>query len=389
MATLLLIIIYIAFIGLGIPDSLFGTAWPVIYREFAVPVSWASFYSILCFAGTVGSSILSARVINRFGTAKVTAFSTALTACVLILVSRCGSVLPILLLAIPLGLGAGAVDSALNNYVALHYSASHMSFLHCFYGVGVALSPYVMSLFLAGENSWRGGYRAAFIIQLCITVLCFASFPLWKRAHKEIASEETDEAAARTVPFIELMKMPAVRSVCLVFLSSVLLEMVCGTWCATFLVDHKGLSPDFAARLVVIYYGGMISGRFLSGILSARMSGWKIIRLGVVFIGLGIVLMALPFGPWLSAAGLFFVAMGNGPVYPNLAHLAPISFGKDISQSVMGAQLAAANAGAMIGPPLFGLVARYLSVGLLPWYLAIAFIVMCFAFALSMKKLAK
>lgn len=389
MATFLLAIIYIAFIGLGIPDSLFGTAWPVLYREFAAPVSWASFYSMICFAGTVSSSLLSSKLINRFGTAKVTAFSTALTACVLILISLCGNIWPILLLALPLGLGAGAVDTALNNYVALHYSASHMSFLHCFYGVGVAVSPYVMSLFIAGERGWRGGYQTAFIIQLCITAVCFLSFPLWKRAHTGSAAAETKDTPARTVPFMELMRMPAVRSVCLVFFASVLLEYVCGTWCATFLVDHKGSAPDFAARLVVVYYCGMICGRFLSGVLSSRMSGWSIIKSGLIFIGLGIVLLLLPFGAWISAAGLFLVALGNGPVYPNLAHLAPISFGKEISQSVMGAQLAAANAGAMIGPPLFGIIARHLSVGLMPWYLAAAFVIMCLGLLSTLKNLAK
>lgn len=389
MATFLLAIIYIAFIGLGIPDSLFGTAWPVLYREFDIPVSWASFYSMICFAGTVSSSLLSSRLINRFGTAKVTAFSTALTACVLILISLCGNIWPILLLALPLGLGAGAVDTALNNYVALHYSASHMSFLHCFYGIGVAISPYVMSLFIAGEGGWRGGYQTAFIIQLCIAALCFLSFPLWKRAHTASAAAEAEDTPVRTVPFTELMRMPAVRSVCFAFFASVLLEYVCGTWCATFLVDHKGSAPDFAARLVVVYYCGMICGRFLSGILSSRMSGWRIIRSGLIFIGLGIVLLLLPFGAWISAAGLFLVALGNGPVYPNLAHLAPISFGKDISQSVMGAQLAAANAGAMIGPPIFGLIARYFSVGLLPWYLAAAFVIMCLSLLSTLKNLAK
>lgn len=389
MATLLLVVIYTAFIGLGVPDSLFGTAWPVMYREFAVPVSYASFYSMICFAGTITSSLLSARVINRFGTARVTAFSTALTAAAIILVSLCGSFWPVLLLAIPLGLGAGAIDTALNNYVALHYSATHMSFLHCFYGVGVAISPYVMSFFIAGEDGWRGGYKAAFIIQLAIALICFAALPLWKRAHKEIIATEGEEFKPRTVPFVELMKMPAVRAVCLTFFASCAIEYVCGTWCATYLVDHKGMAPDSAARIVVVYYAGMITGRFLSGILSSRMNGWRIIRTGVLSIGLGIVLLALPFGPAVSAAGLFLIAMGNGPVYPNLTHLAPRSFGKEISQSVMGAQLAFANAGAMIGPPLFGFISRFTGVGFLPWYIALAFIIMGGGLLYCLKKLAK
>ena len=388
MATFLLIIIYVAFIGLGIPDSIFGTAWPVIYKELAVPVSWASFFSMLCFFGTVISSLLSARLIKHLGTAKVTAFSTTLTACALLLVSFSGNIWFILLLAIPLGIGAGAIDSALNNYVALHYSASHMSFLHCFYGVGVALSPYIMSIFLGGDNGWRGGYRAAFTIQICIAALCFLSFPLWKRAHKEITAAE-EEVEIQTMPLPQLLKIPGVKAVSLVFFSSVLLEMVCGTWCATFLVDHKMMAADAAAEIVVVYYGGMITGRFLSGVLAARMNGWKIIKIGTVFIGLGIVLLMLPFGAWVSAVGLFCIAMGNGPVYPNLTHLSPVSFGKELSQSVIGAQLAFANAGAMVGPPLFGLIVRFVGVGALPYYVGAAFVLMACCFAVCVRKLAK
>ena len=374
---------------MGVPDSLFGTAWPVMYREFGAPVSYASFYSLLCFSGTISASLLAARVLNRFGTAKVTAFSTLMTAIAVIGVSFCGNVWMVLLLAIPLGLGAGAIDTGLNNYVALHYSALHMSLLHCFYGVGVAISPYVMSLFLMGEDTWRGGYRSAFIIQLCICAVCFAGLPLWKKAHKEIVATEGEEVEQVTVPLAQLMKMPAVRAVCLTFMASMIIEYCCGTWSATFLVDHKGLSPDFAAKVVTVYFGGMITGRLLSGLLSARMNGWQIIKAGTAFIGLGVILLALPFGPVCSAAGLFLIAMGNGPVYPNLTHLAPKSFGKEISQSVMGAQLAFANAGAMIGPPLFGLISRFTGVGFMPYYLIIAFLLMGGGFVYCVKKLAK
>ncbi len=387
MATFLLVIIYASFIGLGVPDSLFGTAWPVMYREFGAPVSYASFYSLLCFAGTVGASLLSARVINRFGTAKVTAFSTLLTACVIIGVSFSGSVWLVLLLAVPLGLGAGAVDAALNNYVALHYSAAHMNYLHTFYGIGVAASPYIMSLFLSGPDTWRGGYRAAFFIQITIAVICFAAFPLWKRAHREIVATEGEEHKPKTVPFSELIKMPAVRSMCFIFLASVILETVSGTWAATYLVDAKGMDPTPAARIVVVYYAGMIVGRFLSGLLSAKVDSWTIIKSGMASIGVGVVLLILPLGPIVSACGFFLIAMGNGPMYPNLTHLAPKSFGRDISQSVMGALLAAANTGAMLGPPLFGLIARFVSVAPLPYYLAFFFVIMFFGIFATIKKL--
>lgn len=389
MATLLLIVVYIAFIGLGVPDSLFGTAWPVMYREFSIPTSYASFYSILCFTGTVSSSLLSARLINRFGTGKVTAVSTALTAIAMLLISTCGNVWSVLALSVLLGLGAGAVDSGLNNYVALHYTASQMNYLHCFYGVGVAISPFVMSLFLSGESGWRGGYKGAFVIQLVITVICFAAFPLWKRAHSDVSAPGEPHTDSKTVPLFVLLKNPEIRAVCLMFFSSLLLEFVCGTWSATYLVDHKGFNPATAAELVVVYYAGMISGRFLSGILSSRLSGWRIIKIGCRFLALGLILLALPFGSFVSALGLFFIALGNGPVYPNLAHLGPISFGRDISQSVMGAQLAAANAGAMVGSPIFGIIVKYLGVGFLPIYLALAFVAICYALLVPLRKLAK
>lgn len=387
-ATLLLTVIYIAFIGLGLPDSLFGTAWPVMYREFDLPVSYAGIVSMLTCCGTIVSSLVSSRVINRFGTGAVTAASTALTAVAIIGYRFAPSLGWICLFAIPLGLGAGAIDAALNNYVALHYSAAQMSYLHCFYGVGVSLSPYLMSLVITGANSWRGGYRLAFFIQLAITVVCIAALPLWKKAHSQPGSAIGDEPRPRSISLRTLAKYPEVRAVWMIFLCSVGVEFTAGNWAGTFLVDHKGLPADSAAEIVSLYYLGMTLGRFISGVLSSRLSGWRMILLGQGIILAAIVLLALPFGLTLSAAGLFLIGLGNGPVYPNLTHLTPINFGREVSQSVVGSQMAFANTGAMLVSPLFGLVARSLGVKLLPWYTLLFFAPMLLSTIFAAKRLS-
>ena len=272
MATLLLVVIYISFIGLGIPDSLFGAAWPAIYGEFSLPISFGSFVTVTISCCTVVSSVLSSRVIGRFGTNKVSAFSTALTALGLFGFSCAGSFPWLILCAIPLGLGAGAIDTALNNYVALHYSATHMSFLHCFYGVGVSLSPYILSLVISGPAGWRGGYRVALCIQLCITALMFLTLPVWAKAHgKESGGGE--DVVSEALPIREVLRIPGVKGMCLLFITSVGIETTCGTWGSTFLVEYKHMAADQAAGMVTFYYIGMALGRFLSGQLQLPHPG--------------------------------------------------------------------------------------------------------------------
>ncbi len=375
MATILLIVIYIDFIGLGIPDSLFGAAWPAIYTEFELPISYGSFVTVIIYGGTVVSSLLSARVINRFGTAKVTAVSTALTAVGLLGFSLSGGLIWLCLFAVPLGLGAGAIDSGLNNYIALHYKATHMSFLHCAYGVGVMLSPYLMSLALSDNNNWRGGYRIAFFIQIGITAVTILSIPLWSRI-RSIDIHEDDDVRPRTIKLTELIKMPSVRAVWLMFFGSCAIEFTCGSWGSTFLVQSKGMSAEDAAKIITFYYAGIALGRFLSGMLAARLPSWRIIHMGQAAIITAIVLLALPLPFYVAAIGLFLVGLGNGPIYPNLVHLTPKNFGRDISQSVMGSQMAFASVGTMVMPPIFGLLAQNISTDIFPYFLLIMFIVM-------------
>lgn len=375
MATFLLFIIYIAFIGLGIPDSLWGAAWPAVYTEFALPLSFASFVSVVISCGTIISSISSARVIGRFGTNRVAAFSTAMTAAALLGFSCSGHFLFLCLFAIPLGLGAGAIDTALNNYVSLHYSATHMSFLHCFYGIGVTVSPYVLSMVISGEQGWRGGYRIAFGIQTGIAVLLFLTLPLWKKVHGQ--ADRAEERKANALTLREIAGIPGVRLMWCLFIASCAIECTCGGWGATFLVEHKHMAAEQAAGAVMFYYMGMALGRFLSGILAMRLDSWKIIRIGQCVLGAAVVVLLLPVQA--SVAGLFMVGLGNGPLFPNFNYLTPQNFGEDASQAVMGTQMAASYVGIMLAPAVCGMLGQAVGMWIFPVYLAAFYVVLVVA----------
>lgn len=374
MATLLLVVIYVAFIGLGIPDSLFGTAWPAIYAEFQLPFSYGSFVSVVVSLGTIISSLLSAHMIKRFGTNRVAACSTLLTAAALILFSLAPNLWVMALLAVPLGVGAGAIDVALNNYVALHYSATHMSFLHCFYGVGVSVSPYVLSLVIGGSAGWRGGYRIAFFIQLAITVLLFATLPIWKKAHG--GEKKADDAPIRALTFRQALRIPGVKLMCFLFIASCAIECSCGSWGATYLVEYRRLAADQAARALMLYYVGMTLGRFLSGVLASRLRSWTIIRIGEIVLGLALVVLFIPGSAALGALALFLIGLGNGPLFPNFNYLAPISFGAEVSQSIIGVQMASAYVGIMIAPFVCGQITQALGMALFPVYLMLFYLLM-------------
>jgi len=371
MATILLIVIYLAFVGLGLPDSLFGTAWPAIYTELGLPFSMGSLVTIIMTCGTIFSSIMSTRVIAKFGTGKVTAVSTALTAAALLGYSLSGHFLLLCLLAIPLGLGAGAVDTGLNNYVATHYSSAQMSLLHCFYGIGITVSPYLMARFLGNDIGWRGGYRAAFLIQLIIALILFLALPLWKKVARTEAQEETP---VKVLSIRELAKIPGVKNMWLLFLTSCGIESATNSWGSTFLVEHKGLGADQAAEIMIFYFVGFTLGRLLSSILATRLSCWKIIRIGMAVMGAAMVLLLLPLPQFAVVIALFLIGMGNSPLFPNFTYLAPRNFGADISQSVIGTQMAASNTGFMVAPVICGLLGQAFGMGVFPVYLAALFV---------------
>ena len=380
MTILLLVIIYIAFIGLGVPDSLIGSAWPAIYQEMNVPMTNVSYVTLLVSGCTVLSSIFSDRLINRIGTGKITALSTVMTALALLGFSFSGHFIFLCLLAIPLGLGAGAIDSGLNNYIALHYKASHMNYLHCFYGIGVSCSPYLMSLALEG-SSWRDGYRYAFLVQMTISIILLVSLPLWKK--NDSTGEAQEEVAPKSLSLIEMFKIPTVRTVWIIMLATNAIEYACGTWGSTYLVEARGFLPEDGAKMLTLYYVGMALGRFLSGVLSNKINTWKRIGMGVV--GVLIAVAVLPF----SAIGLFLVGLGNGSIYPNMIHLTPHNFGAEVSQSIMGSQIAAAYIGVMLTPPLFGVISSLIGIQCFPYFLIVLFIIMTVSIGVFVKQIKK
>lgn len=381
----LLIVIYIAFIGLGVPDSLIGSAWPAIHTELNIPVEAVSILTFIISGCTVLSSMFSAGILNKFGTAKVTALSTAMTAVALLGFSVAPSFWVMIPIAVVLGLGAGAIDSGLNNYVALNFKASHMNFLHCFYGVGVTLSPYIMSQALSNA-SWRSGYRYAFYVQLIITILLIVSLPLW---NKGSSSQQEDEEKGVNLTILQMLKMPEVRIVWIIMLATNAIEYACGVWGSTYLVTEKGFGVERGAVALTVYYAGMSIGRFVSGLLSNKISTWKRIGIGVLILAPAIVIMLLPLPGAFTVVGLFLVGLGNGSIYPNMIHLTPHNFGKEASQSIMGSQIAFAYIGVMLAPPMVSLISGFLGIKVYPILLAVLYGVMVVALKFFVNRLKK
>ena len=381
----LLIVIYIAFIGLGVPDSLIGSAWPAIYKEWAMPEYAVSLITLTISGCTVLSSIFSTGVLNRFGTHKVSAVSTAMTAAALLGFSFAPNFVIMWLCAIPLGVGAGAIDAGLNNYIALHYSANHMNFLHCFYGIGVSCSPYLMSIALSGAG-WRNGYLYAFILQSVIACIIIFSFPLWK---KKASVDQESEEPAKKLSIRQMIGMSKLRTAWIIMLSTNAIEYVCGVWGSFYLVQTKGLSAATGALALTLYYAGMALGRFTSGIISGKITTWKRIYIGCGLLAVAIVMLLVPGITTLSVAGLFMVGFGNGSIYPNFIHLTPYNFGKDISQAVMGSLIAMAYTGVMLAPPLFGLVNKIFSAHSFPVFTTVLYVIMVLAIFTFVKQLKK
>ena len=370
MATLLIVIIFATYVGLGIPDSLFGSAWPAIYTEFNLPISYSNFVTGLMYMGTIISSLMSARLTKKMGTPLVVAFSTALTAVAILGFSYSNNILMLCLFSIPLGLGAGGIDNVLNAYVALNYKATHVNFLHCSYGIGVTLSPFLMSLALKDGNNWQDGYKTMFFFQLALTIMCFLSIPIWKKVKKQKAIE--DETRVVSIP--ELLKIPIARVSLVIYYGSCAIESVCLAWGSTFLVNSKGLTPEKGAQIITFYFIGMTVGRFLSGVLVNKISPKKIIVIGEL-ITLVAIILTFAGNPSVAGLGLFFIGLGNGPIFPNMTHLTPVHMGRDISQSFIGLQGGIAYASILLSPITFGLLAQKLSTNIFSVFLLIAFVI--------------
>ena len=367
MATILLVIIYLAFISLGLPDSLLGAAWPVAYAQLGAPVSYAGFVSIAITVGTVISSLFSVRLIRRFGTGGVTAACVLLTAGALLSISFTHSFVVLMLLAIPLGLGGGSIDAALNNYVALHYKASHMSFLHSFWGVGATISPLIMSHFLKQGGYWQGGYRFVSIIQLSLALLMLVTLPLWGKvshANPDELIEEPIEIDNRAA----IKKKGALMAV-LSFFFYCAGEASVGLWAATYYVSVRGVEASVAASWGSLFYFGIMGGRMISGLLAMRVKEKTLINVGLILAVFGAFLMILPLPQIFSLAGLLLFGLGCAPVFPNLIHITPQRFGKNYSQAIIGLQMASAYVGATLMPPVVGWIGQVIGFGGLPYYL--------------------
>lgn len=368
MVSILLAVIYLAFISLGLPDSLLGSAWPVMYRELEIPISCAGIISMIISGGTMISSLCSDRVTRKMGTGLVTAVSVALTAGALAGFSVSGSFAVLCLCAIPYGLGAGAIDAALNNYVALHYNSRQMSWLHCFWGVGASVSPYIMGYAISAGHGWRNGYRIVSVVQMLLTVVLFLALPLWKKT--AAASPEEEEKGA-PLKFSEILRLRGVVPVLLAFLSYCAFESTCGLWSSSWLAGERGMDGGTAAAAASLFYLGITSGRFLSGFIADRAGDVRMIRGGLLLALSGVLLTALSAGSSLMAqAGLLAAGLGAAPVYPSIIHSTPRNFGRENSQAVIGMQMAVAYVGSTLMPPLFGLIAERITLGVYPVYLA-------------------
>ena len=411
MTHLLLIVIYLSFISLGLPDSLLGAAWPSMQPEFGVPVSWAGPVSMTIAAGTIVSSLLSDRLTRKLGAGKVTAVSVGMTAAALFGFSLSHSYPELFLWAVPYGLGAGGIDAALNNYVALHYESRHMSWLHCFWGVGASIGPAIMGLAITGGLHWNGGYRIISILQILLTVVIIRSLPLWEErsmlyedrsALREDrsagkpgsagssdgtnaadvsgkAGPEETEKKDRPLSLGEILRIPGTKAVMLCFFCYCAVEQTTGLWAGTYLVQHWGVNAAQAASLSGLFFLGITAGRAVSGFATRRCSDDQLVRIGQGILLAGILMILLPVRRELAMAGFIAAGLGCAPVYPSLIHATPGNFGAERSQAIIGVQMASAYVGTCLMPPLFGLLAGRISISLLPFWLLALLTVMFFS----------
>lgn len=359
----LLAIIYLSFISLGLPDSLLGSAWPSMYGELQVSISSAGIISMLIAGCTIISSLFCERLIRTLGTGRLTALSVGMTAAALFGFSISGSFWQLCLWSIPYGLGAGSVDAALNNYVALHFKARHMLWLHCFWGIGATLGPYIMGICLTKQMGWDAGYRTISILQFILTAVLIFTLPLWTKIHNH-NSEESSAAPPRR--FRELLSLPGTVPVLISFFCYCSLESVAGLWGSSYMVLKKGILPDAAASFSSLFYLGITGGRALSGFLTLRLNHKAMIRLGQGSAFLGILLLIIAWNPVSVCVGFLFIGLGCAPIYPSLLHQTPERFGSEVSQSMMGLQMACAYIGSTFSPLLAGFLTEQISITLYP-----------------------
>lgn len=367
MFNLLLVLIYVCFISLGLPDSLLGSAWPVLHQDISVPMSYAGTISMVISVGTIISSLFSDKMSKEFGAGLLTAISVTMTAVGLFGFSISNRFWMLILWSIPYGLGAGSVDAVLNNYVALHFKAQHMSWLHCFWGVGASISPYIMSFSLTQLGSWNKGYLIVSIIQIVLSVFIFISLPLWKKS-ATFYNTNVEEPQVVSLKLKEIFSIRGAIPCFVTFFSYCALELTTSLWASSYLVQNRGINVETASAFASMFYIGIMLGRGINGFLAMRFSDRFLIRMGLGIITAGITLVFIPFYDIFALIGFVVIGLGCAPVYPCIIHMTPDVFGRDKSQEMMGLQIAFAYIGFCIMPPLFGLIAEYISISLLPVY---------------------
>lgn len=380
MYLLLLAVIYIAFISLGLPDSLLGAAWPTIRVDFDVPLSYMGLVSMIIAGGTIISGLLSERLTKKFGTRTVTIVSVFLTAAALLGFSTTHAFYQLCLWGIPYGLGAGAIDAALNNYVALHYNSRHMSWLHCFWGVGTIISPYIMSYALT-HSTWNHGYRMVSYLQFAIVVILLFSIPLWN-IHKQSHQEQQK---APVLGIKGALKIKGVPTLLIGFFAYCAAEATTMLWASSYLEGTHGISKDKAAAFGSLFFIGITVGRFLSGFISEKFGDNRMIRLGTGIALCGVCCIVIP-NPIVSMIGFIIIGLGCAPVYPCIIHSTPYNFGAENSQGIIGIQMASAYVGSTFMPPIFGLIANHISLQLMPIYLAAFLTLLLVMISLTEKK---
>ncbi len=385
MITLLLALIYISFISLGLPDAVLGSAWPVISQEFGVSVSNMGIVTIIISAGTIVSSLNSNRLINKIGVHKVTTLSIAITAISLFGFSSSPSFLVLCLWAIPYGLGAGSVDTALNNYVAVNFESKHMSWLHCMWGVGATLGPYVMGMALTGGFTFRTGYIILFAIQAVLSIVILLSSPVWKT---KVNSTDDESSALQNKPLTlkEIFKIRGVKQLAFAFFCFCAIEQTTGLWASSYLVYNRGISPEIAAGFSALFYLGITIGRGICGFIAIKYNDKQMIRGGTAIMIVGVATLFVPFGDYTAFAGLALIGLGSAPVFPCIIHSTPYNFGVNNSQAITGVQMASAYTGTLLMPALFGIVGREISFSLYPLYIGIMLVVMFLMYETMLKK---
>ncbi|MBR2949611.1 MAG: MFS transporter [Lachnospiraceae bacterium] len=394
MGSLLLALIYVCFISLGLPDSLLGSAWPVLHLALQVPVSYAGIISMVIFVGTILSSLFSDKLLHRFGAGKVTAVSVAMTAIALLGFSISNRFWMLILWAIPYGFGAGGVDAILNNYVALHFKPQHMSWLHCMWGVGACISPYIMSFALVELDRWNYGYLIVSVIQIVLSGVIFASLPIWNKEEdaaaavrdKEPTPENEEEKA---LSFKEIFAIKGAVPCFLLFFCYCSLELTTSLWASTYLVQKWAFLPETAAGYASMFYIGITLGRLINGFLAMKLGDRFLIRMGIVIVACGIGLLSIPFHAGFALAGFIVTGLGCAPIYPCIIHMTPDVFGKDKSQAMIGVQMAFAYIGFLVMPPLFGVIAEKVSISLLPGYQFVFLVLMAVMHELVIRKCKK